>query len=115
MSDRRRLLIVEDETTLREALAGFFAGRGMEVQSAGSVAEARERLREGSFDAFLLDVGLPDGSGLSLIGVAPPERALVITARPDPEHFERYGVQHHLAKPVDLFELAREVDDLIAA
>lgn len=64
------ILLVEDNLSF----AGHFArllealpGLEIEVVSVGSLAEARERLAEGGLDAALVDLGLPDGDGVSLI------------------------------------------------
>ena len=75
-----RLLLVEDDASLREILARFLEECGVEVICAGSLAEGRAELEEGHFDAYVLDVGLPDGSGLALLEIAPPERVLIISA-----------------------------------
>ena len=109
------MLIVEDETLLRGALATFFESRGLEVTQAGSVGEALRALEEVDFDAVVLDVGLPDGDGLSLLPQIDAERSIVITANPDPERFKRCGVLHHLEKPLDLRELMQTVDTLSVA
>jgi len=109
---RSRLLIVEDESTLGDILVRYFEARDMEVERAASLAEAREHLARQTFDAFLLDVSLPDGDGLSLLGRAPVEKTLVITAQPNPARFESLGVRH-FSKPFDVPELALAVDQLI--
>ena len=111
---RRRILIVEDETRLRRALVRYFEHCGVEVVEAASLREARASLARERFDAVVLDVGLPDGDGLSLLPVASARRAVVVTANPDPERFADCGVLHHLPKPVDLREL-RSVVEMAAA
>ena len=115
MDEERRVLIVEDEERLRCYLAMSLEGDGVQVEQAGSLAEARSLLARLHFDAVVLDVGLPDGDGLTLLERAPAGRALVITANPDLERFARVGVQHHLTKPLDLPEFVREVHSLTSA
>jgi predicted glycosyltransferase/CheY-like chemotaxis protein len=100
---------VEDDAKLREILATFLAERGLEVICAGSLAEARVRVESESFDGFVLDVGLPDGSGLALLEHVPPERVLVISAHPYRPAYTECGVRHFLEKPLDLDDLARAV------
>ena len=107
-----RLLIVEDETLLRRSLARFFLRLGFQVVEATCLAEAEQQLGEGPYQAALLDVGLPDGSGLQLLERLGAERSIVITAQPDPKRFEQGGVQHHLRKPLDLAHLAELVTDI---
>ena len=107
-----RLLIVEDENLLRRSLARFFLGRGFDVVEATCLAEAEEQLDAGPYQAALLDVGLPDGNGLRLLNELGAERSIVITAKPDPEHFEQRGVRQFLTKPLDLPQLAELVSDV---
>jgi len=70
----KRILFVEDDANFREifthALREALAPEGLDVAfvEAGSLAEARARLREGSLDAALIDVTMPDGDGLELVG-----------------------------------------------
>jgi DNA-binding response OmpR family regulator len=109
-ASRRRLLLVEDERALAESLAQWFESRGFEVSGVRSLAAARSALASARFHACILDVGLPDGDGLSLLSAAPAEHAVVISAAPEPDRYERRGVRHHMAKPLDLCELARLVE-----
>ncbi len=100
---------------MQAVLTRFFEARGIRVAGAFSLADARARISREGFDAFLLDVGLPDGDGLTLLEWATPERSVVISANPDVARYERCGVRHHLAKPFDLEALARAVDAVMGA
>ena len=70
----KRILFVEDNSGLREAftqaLGEALAHEQLDVAfvEAGSAAGARERLREGRLHAALIDLTLPDGNGLELVG-----------------------------------------------
>ena len=57
-------------------------------------------------------MGLPDGNGLQLLNDLGADRSIVITANPDPEHFEQRGVRQFLTKPLDLPQLAELVSDV---
>ena len=59
------LLLVEDDSVLRSGLMELFAREGYRVIEAGSVREARARLDD-SVQGIVMDVGLPDGDGVSL-------------------------------------------------
>lgn len=59
------LLLVEDDSVLRSGLMELFAREGYQVIEAGSVREARARLDD-SVQGIVMDVGLPDGDGVSL-------------------------------------------------
>lgn len=61
-----RLLLVDDEATLREPLAAYLTRQGFSVTEADSAAQARSRLREERPDIVLLDIMMPGEDGLSL-------------------------------------------------
>lgn len=62
-----RVLIVEDETDLREALCDILNLEGFSAHGVGSIAEYREWRKNGSFDLLVLDRILPDGDGLYIL------------------------------------------------
>jgi CheY-like chemotaxis protein len=88
----KRILLVEDDASFREvftrALGMALASEHFDVSfvEAGTLAAARVRLKEGGLDAALIDVTMPDGNGLELVGeihdgrVGSPIPTLVLTA-----------------------------------
>jgi CheY-like chemotaxis protein len=92
---RKRILFVEEDAgfrrvfthAIREALGD--EGFGVAFVEVGSLAEARSRLREGGLDGALIDVRMPDGNGLELVGeindggVGSPIPTLVLAANLD--------------------------------
>ena len=63
----RKILIVEDDKVLNKTLAYNLTADDYEVTSAYSFQDAVERLKKSEFDIALLDINLPDGSGLELL------------------------------------------------
>lgn len=59
-----RLLLVDDEQTLRKPLAEYLSRQGFAVSQAASAAEARSRLRDETIDLVLLDIMMPGEDGL---------------------------------------------------
>lgn len=102
MEPSPRVLIVEDEPQLRRVMARTIAADGYEVAEAGSLELARRLLAGPAFQAAVLDVGLPDGDGLSLLGELPQGCALVVTANPDARVLAQVDARRVLAKPFDL-------------
>ena len=91
----KRILLVEDDASFREvfarALSMALTSEHLDVSfvEARSLAEARVRLKEGGLDAALIDVTLPDGDGLELVGeikdgsVGSPIPIMMLTASLD--------------------------------
>lgn len=107
-----RVLVVDDEAGLTEALVAAFSFRGWEAQSAGTVREATELVRSAMPDLVILDVMLPDGDGFELLGTlrarSPQIAVLFLTARDAPEdrvHGIDIGGDDYITKPFDLSEV----------
>src|SRR4051794_18665125 len=64
--EKRRVLVVEDDTSSQRAWEIVFGRRGWEVQVAGTVAEGLKMLEQAP-DYVILDLRLPDGSGESIL------------------------------------------------
>jgi CheY-like chemotaxis protein len=64
-----RILIVEDEELIQMVIGGHVEEMGFEVEVAGSAAEAKNKmlLLKGAVDAAIIDMGLPDARGDSLV------------------------------------------------
>ncbi len=62
----RNVLVVDDEPSVRETLVAQLGNLGARVDSAANSTEAERMLREGRYDAILLDVRMPGTSGLDL-------------------------------------------------
>lgn len=61
-----RLLLVDDEASIREPLGDYLSGQGFAVDCAASAAEARAHLLTGSYDLVISDIMMPGEDGLSL-------------------------------------------------
>jgi len=68
MSSRSQLLIVDDDTAMREMLASLFRDHGYTVEEAASAAGALERAGEQCFDVVLSDIRMPGKSGIEMVG-----------------------------------------------
>ncbi len=80
-----RVLLVEDDAMLGDALHTSLAQSGADVDWVRDVAQARLALVEHGYNAVLLDLGLPDGSGLAVLKQLraryDPTPVLILTAR----------------------------------
>jgi DNA-binding response OmpR family regulator len=107
-----RVLVVEDEPTLLESLVRGLRQAGHAVDGASTVGQALSKLGLDPYDALILDLGLPDGSGLDLARTLRRTGASIIivalTARdsvPDRVAGLDAGADDYLVKPFALDEL----------
>ena len=115
-----RLLLVEDNDRLSEFLEKGLADAGFTVDRAGTCAEATAFFDVSRFDAVILDLGLPDGDGVSLLkshraaGDLTP--VLILSARDalnDRVGGLNAGADDYLAKPFAMEELVARVKALL--
>ena len=80
-----KILIVEDERKVARFIAMALIEQAYTVRIAASCAEARDALAESPCDAMVLDLGLPDGDGLTLLAewrkTGFKEPVLILSAR----------------------------------
>lgn len=114
--ERRRVLLVEDEFLMRQALMTSLVDVGIEVEEAGSAAQALARLRlaERRIDAAIIDIGLPDRKGDLLaaeLRTLYPDLPIVITSGYDTatlqRRFEGDALICFLGKPYVMRQLAQ--------
>ncbi len=103
------VLVVDDEPDLLTLYELTLLREGLEVETASSVAQAREVLQSRVFRAVISDMRLPDGTGLDLLkwleASGRPEKVIVVTAYGSPENAVtalKAGAFDYLTKPVDL-------------
>src|ERR671914_1300705 len=107
-----RVLVVDDEPDIRELLELTLAKMGLGVDAAGSIAEAKERLKSESYELCLTDMRLGDGEGLELvrhIATLPHDLPVaVITAYGSADNAVaalKAGAFDYVSKPVGLEQL----------
>ena len=113
----KRLLIVDDEASIRDMLAFFFHKRGFEVLTASNFTEGRASCQRSSPDLVLCDIKMPDGNGLDLLkqikSESPKTPVIMITAHtstPDAIEAMKAGAVDYIAKPFNVEELGLIVD-----
>lgn len=105
------ILIVEDDKLIGEAIHQWFQG-DYPADWVRSLAEARAQLEQTRYDIILLDLGLPDGDGASLLGYLQRNRhesgVLILTAYGDMDRRISgldSGADDYLVKPINFNEL----------
>jgi CheY-like chemotaxis protein len=72
----KRLLVVEDDDTQRQAIVELIAAEDVEITAVGSAQEAIDTLREQRFDCMVIDLGLRDMSGFELLETVKADPAM---------------------------------------
>ena len=114
----QKILIIEDEPDIRKTLEYNISREGYEVISTSSLSEARQNLESSSFSLLLLDLMLPDGSGLDLFRELKQDKSkssmpvIILTAKDDEVDkvvgFE-LGADDYVTKPFSVRELILRV------
>src|SRR6516165_1823481 len=108
-----KVLLVEDHAAMREMISDHLVERGFTVDAVGRAEDAYAALAVASYDALVLDLGLPDADGMQLLKEA---RActvrhlptLIVTARDALDDRTRglnTGADDYIVKPFELVEL----------
>lgn len=113
--DRPRILVVDDEESVRESAGYTLEQEGFEVVLAGSGEEAEERLGEGEFDLLVLDIMMPGKSGLDVCRDVRQTSAvpiILLTAKDseaDKVEGLESGADDYVTKPFSLRELTGRI------
>ncbi len=113
MSPSTQVLVVDDERFFREAIRDVLDGAEMKCVLAATGAEALEAAGDPSIGVVILDIQLPDQSGLEVFrqlrDTRPDLRVIILSAHTDQEtvlEALRLGAVDYLAKPIHEEELA---------
>ena len=110
----KRVLIVDDEVEIGEVLAGYLRREGFEPTVRVTLADAKSELERGVPDLIVLDITLPDGSGLDILRAAQEQRipTIMLTARS--EEIDRIiglelGADDYVTKPFSPREVVARI------
>ena len=113
------VLVIDDDSRIRELLARFLSAQGLRVSAAADAAEARRRLDGIAFDLLVVDVMMPGESGTDFVASL-RERAevpvIMLTALGETEARIKgleAGADDYLAKPFDPRELLLRVNAIL--
>jgi two-component system phosphate regulon response regulator OmpR len=120
MDEPAHILVVDDDTRLRQLLRKYLSDNGYAVSTAGDAAEARQLLEQVAFDLIVLDVMMPGEDGLSLTRAlrkgANPVPILLLTAMSEVDDrikgFES-GADDYLSKPFEPRELLLRIASIL--
>jgi len=111
-----RILLVDDETDFLEVMAERMAARGIEVTTAASAHEALQKVEEGTFDAVILDLRMPEIDGLEALKIIkakqPEAQVILLTGQAtvqDGIAAMKLGAMDFLEKPADMSVLMEKI------
>ena len=115
-----KILIIEDELSLQQSIKTYLESQNFVVEVAGTFEKANEKINIYSYDCCLVDLNLPDGSGLNLIeGIKKHNQKtgiIIITAKDSLDDRIKgleMGSDDYLVKPFHLAELSARINALI--
>lgn len=104
----KRILVADDDRTVRDWLTGILRAEKFEVSTASDGALTLKKLRTGKFDLVLLDLHMPEVSGLDILatlrGRKSPPKVIVITSDESPAAVLaaiRENAHQYIAKPIE--------------
>lgn len=112
-----KLLIVEDDTALQKSLSDLLQSEGFLTESASTGADALRKIEKIYPDMILLDLGLPDIQGESILKIVredhPDLPVIILTAKSKPQEIAQglnLGADDYLAKPFAIEELLARIN-----
>lgn len=120
VKEMKPVLIVEDETIMRESLRDWLKEEGYEVDTAESGEEALQKIGETEFGVTVLDVRLPGKDGLQVLREAtaqnPKFKGVIITAYPSVEtavEAMKIGAVSYIVKPFAPDALEKAIEEVL--
>lgn len=117
--DKAHILVIDDDTRLRSLLQRYLRENGFFVSTASGAAEARARLGEYKFDLLIVDIMMPEESGLEFLATLRQESVIpVILLTAMGETTDRIngletGADDYLAKPFEPKELVLRIKNIL--
>jgi DNA-binding NtrC family response regulator len=118
MEPHYRILIVDDDNTIRKTLKAILEDEGYTVDLAATGQEAIQKTEENAYDIALLDIRLPDMEGVELLKLikdnVPKTRKIMLTGYPSMQNAIaalNKDADAYLVKPVDVEKLLSTIKD----
>jgi len=115
-----RVLLVDDDQPVLLTLKAVLELNGFEVDIAASVAQAREKLKAGEYDAVITDVRMEtEDAGYEVLRLARAQRnrpatAILTAYPPSDESWRKESVESLLVKPIGTRQLVQQLETLLA-
>ncbi|SMD32797.1 Response regulator receiver domain-containing protein [Reichenbachiella faecimaris] len=115
----RKALIVDDEDDIGLMVSRILTKEGLQAEHVNRIAAAKDKVQDGEYQAYLLDLNLPDGTGFDLIPLiraqSPNARVIVISAHDGVYEMERVAqekVHTFIKKPFTKSQIIEAIQGL---
>jgi len=116
LSEKKQILVIDDEDSIRQVFSWILEGQGYEVETAETGVQAIEKFGERFFNLALLDIRLPDMEGTELLTVlhrrSPKTMKVMVTGYPSLDNAIKslnVGADAYIVKPVEPSDLVKLV------
>jgi DNA-binding NtrC family response regulator len=120
MDSRKKVLVIDDDASIRDVLKDYLQEHGFEVMLAADGLEGLDMIKQGGHDILILDIRMPYVSGIGLLKIikqhSPDTPVICMTGYGEsPEKIaEQERVDVILSKPFDLQDLLQEIQKRLA-
>jgi DNA-binding NtrC family response regulator len=121
MSEKRKILVVDDEDALRTVLSAELNSEGYDVGTAADGTEALAELQKGKYDLVLLDIKMPNMNGFEVLKVIKEKhggtKVIMLTGFADLKNAiesKKLGAEDFVSKPYDLVDLLTTIDRVMS-
>lgn len=121
MNDQAKIIIIDDDETIRKSIAGVLKAAGYSVDTAQNGKEAIERANSNFYNLALIDIRLPDMEGIQLLTAmketTPKMIKIMLTGYPSMQNAidaVNKGADGYVVKPVKMDDLLRVVKERLS-
>ena len=121
MSEKRKILVVDDEDALRTVLSGELVSEGYEVRTAADGDDAISSLQKDGCDLVLLDIKMPRMNGFEVLKFIkekfPKTKVVMLTGFADLKNAiesKKLGAEDFVSKPYDLVDLLTTIERVLS-
>lgn len=116
---KKRILIADDDASVRKALGRVLQDEGYEIHLAADIGDVVDEFEAGSIDLVMLDIGMPTRNGWERFDCitrrAPALPVIVLVGRANADDLEvAAGIGALMEKPLDVFRLLQTARELLA-